>query len=133
MASIPKAIHPKLAHAGGILPSPETLREIDNIVPGSAERIFAEFEKQSEHYRTMEARTQQAEIAAARLGQIFGLVIGLAAIAGGSLAATLASGPVGGIAGGFIGGGGVIRLVSVFVGGRYMKDIKNLGQTSSKK
>jgi Cdc6-like AAA superfamily ATPase len=42
---------PKPTHAGGTLPPPETLREIDNIVPGSAERIVTEFEKQSEHRR----------------------------------------------------------------------------------
>jgi len=101
---------------GGVLPPPEILAEYDKIVPGSAARILDAFEKQSEHRRALEIKAQEAQIADTRRGQIFGLVIGLTAIISGSVTAIYGSE----LAGGFIGGGGVIGLVSVFVLGRYM-------------
>ena len=100
----------------GILPPADLLRQYDEIVPGSAQLIINGFQKQSEHRQAIEKRALEAQIADTRRGQIFGLVIGLAAIIGGSLTAILSSE----WAGAFIGGGGVIGLVSVFVIGRTM-------------
>ena len=57
------------------------------------------------------------QIVVTYLGQVFGLIIGLTAIISGSLTAYHGS-P---LAGGFIGGGGVIGLVSVFVLGRLIR------------
>ncbi len=53
-----------------------------------------------------------------RLGQIFGLTIGVVAILAGSATVVLNSSIAGEVAGGFIGSSGVIGLVSVFVLGR---------------
>jgi uncharacterized membrane protein len=109
------ATSPRSVRAGG-LPPPELLAEYEKVVPGSAQRILDAFEKQSEHRRVMEVKAQEAQIADTRRGQIFGLIIGLTAILIGSATAIYGSE----LAGGFIGGGGVIGLVSVFVLGRYM-------------
>jgi uncharacterized membrane protein len=109
---------------GGLLPEPQILAEFDKVVPGMAARLLAAFEKQAEHRREMEAKAQAAQIADTRRGQVFGLIIGLAALVGGSLTAVYASGTAGEIAGGFIGGGGVIGLVSVFVLGRYVVPVE---------
>jgi uncharacterized membrane protein len=106
----------KTVRSGDVLPSPELLREYNTIVPGAAERILAAFEQQAEHRRTMEAKDLEARIADTRRGQLYGLLIGLTAIVSGALTAIYGSA----LAGGFIGGGGVIGLVSVFVLGRYM-------------
>jgi uncharacterized membrane protein len=114
----------KAARPEGILPPPEILQAYEAIVHGSAERLLDVFEKLSVHRRSLETRAQEAQIADTRRGQIFGLVIGLAAIVSGSLTAIFGS-P---LAGGFIGGGGVIGLVSVFVLGQYPR---KQGKTAS--
>jgi hypothetical protein len=62
----------------------------------------------------MERKALQAQIFVAYLGQSFGLGIGMTAIISGALTAYHGSQ----WAGGFIGGGGVLGLVSVFVLGR---------------
>lgn len=72
----------------------------------------------------MEQKSLDARISIARLGQIFGLIIGLAAL----LAGTFCAYHEQQIAGSFIGAGGVVGLVSVFVLGR-MK----LGETTFEK
>ena len=67
---------------------------------------------------SLETKAQEAQIADIKRGQVFGLIIGITAIVGGSLTASLGQS----LAGTFIGGGGVIGLVSVFVLGRYKKE-----------
>ncbi len=62
----------------------------------------------------MDRQALHAQIMFGYLGQIFGLIIGMTAIISGALTAYYGSE----WAGGFIGGGGVIGLVSVFVLGR---------------
>ncbi len=82
--------------------------------PEVAKVLLTEFQIYSEHLREMDRRALQAQIIVTYLGQIFGLLIGLTAIICGTLTAYHGSQ----WAGGFIGGGGVIGLVSVFVLGR---------------
>ncbi len=69
----------------------------------------------------MERQSLSARITIARWGQVFGFVIGMAALIAGAFSAYHGQQ----IAGSFIGAGGVIGLVSVFVLGR-MK----LGETT---
>lgn len=116
----------------GPLPPPFILEQYDQIVPGAAERIIAMAEKQAAHRQAMEKKLLEAEIrdlksqrAEARLGQVFGLVIGVVAILSGAVVATVSVGTAGQISGGLIGAGGVVGLVSVFVLGR------KLGQDES--
>jgi uncharacterized membrane protein len=108
-------------HFSGPLPPPEVLRQYNDILPGGAERIFTLAENRARHRQNLEqqiinaqiedARAQRAE---ARLGQIFAFLIGTIAIATGAWVA-IQGAPW---TGAFIGGGGVIGLVSVFVYGR---------------
>jgi uncharacterized membrane protein len=100
--------------SGSLLPPPEILEHYERIRPGFADRIVVSFEKQGEHRRSLEERTLLAQFELARRGQIFGFILGLTALAGGTLAAVLGAQ----WAGGFIGGGGVVGLVSVFVLGQ---------------
>lgn len=104
----------------GPIPSPEILHgygEIDKDFPGRTVRMA---EQEQSHRHTMERQVLDAECedrkrdrAEARLGQGFGLIIGLAAIVGGVAAGVMGSQWTGSI----IGGGGVIGLVAVFIKG----------------
>ncbi len=105
----------------GPIPSPATLDEYNQISPGLADRIVSMAETQATHRREIEHKAMSADISdqskkfsEARIGQFCALIIGLAAIAAGTYAATNgAQWP-----GSLIGGGGVIGLVSVFIYGR---------------
>ena len=100
------------------MPDPNALIRYNDAVPDGAARIFAAFEAESAHRRKLEELAQAAQIADTKRGQLFGLIIGLAALAVGGLTASVGNSPV---AGTFIGSGGVIGLVSVFVLGRTLK------------
>jgi hypothetical protein len=82
--------------------------------PELAKELLNEFKTYSDHLREMDRKALQAQITITYLGQVFGLIIGMTAIICGAVIATQGSQ----WAGGFIGGGGVIGLVSVFVLGR---------------
>lgn len=109
----------------GPLPPPETLADYERVAPGFAERIFTLAEQEAEHRRDLlrqdaehrrALETRQLDIGGRELlrGQLFGLLIGLAAIGGGVYTSVVGQ-PW---AGGFIGTAGVVGLVSVFVLGR---------------
>lgn len=102
----------------GPIPHPDILAHYNNIVPGAAERIIQMAESEKEHRHHIEKSALQADISEARLGQIFAFLIGITAIIAGAYTA-VAGEP---LAGGFIGGGGVIGLVSVFIWGRAKKE-----------
>src|SRR5262245_61697042 len=82
--------------------------------PEIARELLKEFQSYSDHLRQMDRMALRAQIILSYLGQVFGLVIGMTAIISGAVIAYHGSQ----WAGGFIGGGGVIGLVSVFVLGR---------------
>ena len=98
--------------------TPEKLAEYDKIQKGFADRVIKMIEEESAHRREIEKlhledmrtdRAAQRELA--KRGQTFGLLIGLATI----IAGPITAGTGHELAGGFIGGGGVIGLVAVFV------------------
>ena len=82
--------------------------------PELANKMMDEFIKEADHRREMDRLALQAQIRAVLLGQISALLVGLTAIISGALIAAQGSQ----WAGGFIGGGGVIGLVSAFLGRR---------------
>ncbi|MEM9452478.1 MAG: DUF2335 domain-containing protein [Cyanobacteria bacterium P01_E01_bin.6] len=105
----------------GPIPSPETLYGYDRVEPGAANRILKMAEKEQSHRHSMQkqmltihAKDIEDGRQEKKLGQIFGLTIGIVSILAGSLVAY--SGKQ--IAGAVIGTGGVAGLVSVFVRGK---------------
>ncbi len=95
------------------LPPPKALQDYNNILPGAAERIVAMAERQSAHRQELEKKAVSAQTRDSLLGLIFGLVIGLAAIAGGVIC-ILNGHEIGGT---ILGGTGLASLVGVFVYG----------------
>ena len=83
----------------GPLPPPATLRALNEVVPGLAERIVAQFEAEGEHRRQIEKRTQTLpfidQIAARVSGVLFAggclVLIGYAVNAGATWAAAILS------------------------------------------
>jgi len=100
-------------HFSGPLPPPEILVQYNQAVPDAANRIIKLAESQSDHRQSLETQAIASDIKNARLGLHYGLIIGLAAIAGG-VVCTLLGYELGG---GIIGGTGITGLVGVFVYG----------------
>lgn len=73
----------ELSSYSGPLPHPDTLRGFEEIVPGSATRIFMQFEEQSAHRRSMEAAVITSGAFSQRMGTVSASLIGLAGVAGG--------------------------------------------------
>lgn len=73
----------QLSYWSGPTPSPDVLREYDQIVPGSAGRIIAMAERQSEHRQKLETMAVKGGGDRALLGSKFGFIIGMTAVLGG--------------------------------------------------
>lgn len=98
----------------GPLPPPEILEQYNNVVPDGAERIIRMAEKQQNHRMELEKRFLISQSAQSKLGQWFGLIIGVFGL---STAAFL--GYFGAeIAAAGIGGGTLVGLVSAFLAGK---------------
>lgn len=104
----------------GIWIGPKDLKLYEEILPGFSERYLSLVEQEAHHRQTLQAALAKADIAAlrmqfkeARIGQIFGLAIGMIALFCGTFTAVEGSS----LAGGFIGAGGVVALVAVFIYG----------------
>lgn len=73
----------QISHYSGPLPQPEALEKYEQIVPGSAQRIIAQFEKQAEHRQTIEKTAINSNSIAQIIGSISGAVIGVGGVGGG--------------------------------------------------
>jgi len=114
----------------GPLPDPETLIKYNSIIPNGADRIMKEVEGQSGHRRSIELKVINSQSIQSKLGQIFGLIIGLVGIGCGTYLAAIGKTTVGGI----IAGATVVSLVSVFVIGKkeqHKKTNKTIKQNQS--
>jgi uncharacterized membrane protein len=100
----------------GPIPPPQILADYEKILPGSTERIITMAEKQSAHRQSLEMIAVKSGANDSRLGLIFGLIIGLAALCLAGFCSYIGSPIVGGL----IGFGGLTGLVSVFVIGKKM-------------
>lgn len=105
----------------GPLPDADTLVRYDSVIPNGADRIMKMAEAQQSHRMNMENKVITSQSSQSRLGQIFGLVIGIVGIGSGTFLAAIGEATVGGI----IAGGTVVSLVSVFVIGKTIQR-KNL-------
>lgn len=101
----------------GPLPSPDVLERYEQILPGAAERIITMAEAEQSHRHTIERK----DYAEAKLGQVFGFVLGALGLIGSVFVSILGSG----WAGSALGGTTVLGLVAVFVVGRTKSDAAN--------
>lgn len=97
----------------GPLPHPDTLRQFDEIVPGSAERIIKMAEEQSEHRKELEKKVIDSDIARSKWGQVLGFIIAIAGLGVSAIIGVYGNA----IAGGIIGVGTLASLVGVFMYG----------------
>lgn len=98
----------------GPLPDPETLVKYNSVIPDGADRIMKMAENQQNHRMAIEKSLVSSQSLQSKLGQIFGLLIGLTGIICGTYLASIGQDVVGSI----IAGGTVVSLVSVFVLGK---------------
>jgi len=101
----------------GPLPDPETLRLYNEIIPNGADRVMIMTEKQSNHRISIEEKVITGQLKESKLGQIFGLIIGLTAIICGTICILFGQ-PISGT---IIGGIGLTSLVSAFIIGKAMQ------------
>ncbi|MGD0655383.1 MAG: DUF2335 domain-containing protein [Thermoguttaceae bacterium] len=103
----------------GPLPPPNILEQYNKIVPGAAERIIAQAERQTEHRINIESKVIDSEITRSSNGLIAGTIVALACIIGGCLlvyaghdwaGATIATASVVGLVGVFIYGTSIRRM-----------------------
>ena len=105
-----------------LIPPPVILEQYNRIFPDAASRFIAMAEREQEHRHKMQEKLVDAQIldnkrarTERRLGQIFGLTVGVVAIVAGSATAILGAPIAGSIAGGVLGSAGVGGLVFVFI------------------
>lgn len=96
----------------GPVPHPDILRQYNELVPGSAERILAQAERQTDHRIAIESDVRRSQ-----LGLIFGFVLALCCIVGGCTVAALGHDA----AGGTIATAAVVALAGVFVYGTSLR------------
>jgi len=66
----------------GPLPPPIVLRHLEEVLPGSADRIFIQFEKQAEHRRQAESIVISSNAFSQRLGAVSASIIGIGGTGG---------------------------------------------------
>lgn len=98
----------------GPLPAPSDLREFDAIVPNGAERIFRQWEIESQHQREAEKVSIVARNDLDRLGRILGFPFSMAALATTVLLAWLGHPTVAGV----IGGATMVSVALALIVGR---------------
>jgi uncharacterized membrane protein len=67
----------------GPLPPPELLEHFEKIIPGGADRIFAQFEAQTAHRQGLEAKVIGSNTFVQIFGAVSAFLLGLLAIGGG--------------------------------------------------
>lgn len=65
----------------GPLPPPAALEEFNRIVPGGAERIFAQFEAEGKHRRELEQRQSKLAVREIHIGQVLAGLFALGCLA----------------------------------------------------
>jgi len=98
----------------GSLPPPEHLMQYDKVIPEGAERIMRIAEKDQEHRLKAETTLVTSDVTTTRLGQIFGLTMGMTIVMLGFICIMQGHD----LAGSFMSGSSVVGLVSIFVIGR---------------
>lgn len=108
----------KVEQFSGPLPPPVILEQYNKVVPGAAERILKMAEEQSAHRRSLEQKVISSDVLNAKLGMVFGFIIGLVAILAGVYIVVIDKNNQGY----FLSLGTIVALVGVFVYGRRKKE-----------
>jgi uncharacterized membrane protein len=98
----------------GPLPSPDSLRQYEQIVPGLAERIVKMAENQSSHRMDLEQKVVNDQLGESKRGQYFGFAIAVICLVATLYLALQNHDTVAGI----LGGTTIVGLVTVFVLGK---------------
>lgn len=122
------------ASFSGPLPPPKWLAEYEHVHPGLGGMIATLMIDEAKDRRALRKAALDAEIEDAKAarsersrGQTFGLIIGLFAITIGAVVSICGHGG----AGAFIGGGGVVGLVTVFITGRAIEATRSFDSSHS--
>lgn len=105
----------------GPLPHSGLLKNYDEIIPGAAERILSMAEAEAAHQHDIERLALQCASSEARLGQWFGLIIGVCAFITVIIAVILGAEKTAMV----VGGTTVVGLVTVFVAGHKPQPLEN--------
>lgn len=73
----------------GPLPDSDTLIKYNSVIPNGADRIMKMAENQQSHRMNMENKVITSQSSQSKLGQIFGLIIGLVGIGSGTFLAAI--------------------------------------------
>lgn len=98
----------------GPLPSPETLKQYDELLPGTAERIISMAERQNIHRIDLENKVITRQLQDSRVGQFMGFLI---AVLFAAVAYSLGMNGHDTLAG-VLGGSTLVSLVAIFVVGK---------------
>lgn len=110
----------------GPLPPPPVLKQYDDLVPGSAERIIRITERALDHQIDFGSTALRAVVANTKRGQVLGFVVVIAALVCSMIALYTGHESVAQI----LGGGTVISLAAIFVLGRLPGWLKSFGRPS---
>jgi len=100
-------------YMSGPLPSAQQLERYEQILPGAADRIIKMAEVQSAHRQELEKSVVSANTRDSKLGVIFAFILGIAALASGTIVAINASEWPGAL----LGSSGMAGLAYVFIYG----------------
>lgn len=100
--------------SSGPLPTPETLRGYEDLLPGAAERIIRMAEQEQKNSHDIAVIAVRETVADTRRGQYLGIVVALAALGTAAFLGHHGHSSAAGI----VGGTTVVGLVWVFVTGR---------------
>lgn len=99
----------------GPIPPPNIIAGYEKILPGSADRILAMAEKQSNHRHNMEAKMINAESRDSLLGVIFAFVLGFGCIIAAIVMVIVVPKGAGAICGSLIGVTGIGSIIATFI------------------
>ena len=102
----------------GPLPHPAILKQYEEFIPGSAEKIFKIFEKQTRHRHFLEKKNLENSHNQIKTGQYLGFFICLASLISGTICAL--QGAI--LPGSLFGTAGVAGLAAVFIYGSKKKE-----------